>query len=84
MLQGGSANVVLSNLLFSISQVVIHACLPQVILLLVCQELGLEGETVNSDEILRKMVRFDSEFIFLQDRHRLLKQSNLQIQIKGS
>ena len=80
MLHGGSANVVLSNLLFSISQVVIHSCLPQVILLLVCKELGLEGETVNSDEILRGIVRLDSQLIFLQDRHRLLKQTNLQMQ----
>ena len=43
MFESRAADVVLCNLLFSISQVVIHACLPQVILLLVCQEMGLSG-----------------------------------------
>ena len=43
MFETGAADVVLSNLLFSLSQVVIHSCLPQVIVLLVCQELGLSG-----------------------------------------
>jgi len=40
MFQKKALDTVLPNVLFSLSQIVIHACLPQVIVLLVCQNMG--------------------------------------------
>lgn len=64
MFNSGAADVVLSNLLFSLSQVVIHSCLPQVIVLLVCQELGLSGITL-SDLIVNNHLSLSISHSFL-------------------
>ncbi len=43
MFQKKALDTVLPNVLFSLSQIVIHAYLPQVIVLLVCQDMGYSG-----------------------------------------
>ena len=51
-----AGDVVLCNLLFSISQIILHSCMPQVILLKVCQEMKLPGEKIGDDNSIKKSV----------------------------
>ena len=56
---------VLPNLLFSFTQIVLHVCFPQLLVQLVCKELGLDGIECDSTEVSKQasLVSLCSSFV---------------------